>query len=828
MHFELPITEPVLIFALALSIFLIVPLFFERLRIPGLIGLIIAGAVVGPNGLGLLARDATIILLGTVGLLYLMFLVGLELDLHEFNRHRNHSIIFGLLSFALPQAVGTGLSLLLGYGLAPSVLLGAMFASHTLLAYPIASRLGIVKTGAVTTVLGATLITDMLALLVLAIVSGSREGGIGLGFWAELLGLLTVYVAAVMWGVPKIGRWFFRRVQSDGTAEFIFTLAMLFVFAFLAELAGIEPIIGALLTGFALNRLIPEHSALMNRVKFVANTVFVPFFLLSVGMLVDVRAFADRSAWITIVVLVFATVVSKAVVAKVTQRWFGFQPEDGWVMFGLSVSHAAATMAIVLVGYEIGLFDETIVNAVVVIILVTCMVGPWATERFGRRVALREEQRPYEPSEAPQRILLPLSNPKTAEALLDLAFIVRGSDSAEPLHPLMVARDDQDPEAAVAEAEKMLGHAVLYGTGADVPVVPLTRVDRNIAAGITRGAAETRASTIVIGWDGRRSGGRWIFGSVLDQLLKQTRQLVLVAKLGHPLNTTRRIVLVLPPAIDRQPGFLEAVRTTKLLASGLGASLTGLVVRDDPTSAAERFDATKPQVPVSFERIPEWSGLLRALRDRLRPDDLVVVISAREGTPPWHPRLERLPGQLAGLVPESFVTLYPPEVETGERAATASPFAELLGGRVIELRATRFEGALEEMVGTSFNDPDNVRAVVNVLVRSEREFSNEVAPGVMVPHARVRDLRQPIVVLGISREGIRFPNAGEPARLIFLLISDTERPDEHLRHLAEIARFVSDPDRVAELLEEHAPGTPTDWLHTDVPQPDARTGGITR
>jgi Kef-type K+ transport system membrane component KefB len=305
-HFpSFPLSDPVLVFALAMAIFLVLPQLFERIRIPGLIGLIIAGAVIGPSGFGLLDRDATIVLLGTVGLLYLMFLVGLELDLNEFNRHRRHSVTFGVLSFLLPQVTGTALSLLLGYSLLASVLLGAMFASHTLVAYPIASRLGIVKTGAVTTVLGATLITDMLALLVLAVVTGAYEGETDAAFWIRLLATLSIYVAIVMVLIPRLGRWFFRRVRSDGPGEYVFVLTVLFGFAGLAEMVGIEPIIGALLVGFALNRLIPEQGPLMNRIKFVGDAIFVPFFLVSVGMLVDVRAFADRDAWLIIGALVF-------------------------------------------------------------------------------------------------------------------------------------------------------------------------------------------------------------------------------------------------------------------------------------------------------------------------------------------------------------------------------------------------------------------------------------------------------------------------------------------------------------------------------------------
>lgn len=800
----LPITDPVLIFALAMVIFLLAPIVFERMRVPGLIGLIVAGAIVGPNGFNLLARGTTIVLLGTVGLLYLMFMVGLELDLNEFNRHRKHSLIFGFLSFALPQVIGTSLSLMLGYALPSAVLLGAMFASHTLVAFPIASRLGIVKSGAVTTVLGATLLTDLLALLVLAVVTGAQGGVTGPLFWVRLMGLLTAYTFLVMWGVPRVARWFFRRLRSDGINEFVFTLAIAFVTAYIAHVIHIEPIIGALMAGFALNRLVPEHSTLMNRLKFVANSIFVPFFLLSVGMLVDIRAFADTEAWTVIAVLVFATVFSKAFAAKVTQRLFGFTPSEGWVMFGLSVSHAAATMAITLVGYQIGLFDETVVNAIVVIILVTCVIGPWVVEHSGREVALAEEHRPYEPSEAPERILIPIANPATEESLIDLAIMLRGPNSDEPLHPLTVVSDLGDmTEAQVAEAERMLSHAVIHASGAEVPVVPLTRVDQNVASGIVRGIAETRSTMVVIGWDGGRSAVGEIFGSVLDQLLASTRQMVVVAKLGHPLNVTKRLVVILPPLIYRHPGFGEAARAVKTLAGQLGATILGLVVNEEVDRVAQMLEPIKPTLPIRFQRVERWGALLGELRSQLQADDLVVVLSARRGTLPWHPKLERLPGQLAGLVPESFLIFYPSEVDTPARDAPSPSVLPrgLQPERItFDLPRTPYPEALRTILRTGLDDPQKVESILAALVEGEEEFSTEVRSGVVVPHARVSGISEPVLFLGTSQEGIEFPQARHPANLVFVLLSPADRPQEHLRSLAEIARLVSREEYVQELL----------------------------
>ncbi|MEX2570674.1 MAG: cation:proton antiporter [Gemmatimonadota bacterium] len=802
-----PFSDPVLIMAIAMAVFFLAPLLFERIRVPGIVGLIVAGAVIGPNGLNLLDRGPTIVLLGTVGLLYLMFMVGLELDIHDFNRYRNRSLIFGTISFIIPQIAGTLIGLGFGYEIFSSILLGAVFASHTVLAYPIASRLGIVKNLAVTTTLGGTILTEILALSVLAIVAGGYEGDIGLRFWLVLVASLGTYIVAVIWGVPLLARWLFRNVRREATIEFIFVMAVLFGVSYLAHFAQVEPIIGALLAGLALNRLIPESAPLMNRIQFVGNGLFIPFFLLSVGMLVDVRALTDLDALAFAAALAAGVVVSKWASTKLTELIFGYTPEEGWVMFGLSIPHASGTLAIVLVGFEIGLFNPTELNAVVLTIVVTCLVGPWAVQRFGRMVAAQEEQKPYDAGAAQRRILIPLSNPATEESLLDLAMILRGADSNEPLYPLMVVRDRAAyTEEEVAEAEKVLSQAVIYAAGAEVPVVPLTRVDRNVASGIARGIAETRSSMVVIGWDGagmRRSGE--IFGSVLDDLLTQTKQMVVVSKLGHSLNTTKRVLLVLPPLSHRHPGFFEAARALKVIGGRLGAGIVALAIDSDPARLEELFKPIRPAAAMEFTRIPGWGSLTGELRRRVRPDDLVVVLSARRGTLSWDPSLERLPGQLAGLLPESFLIIYPSEADTPLREPV--PDALLPRGlepdRIVKnLPALTYDAAIRFILESGgLFDADRQEKISRVLVETQQEFSTELKPGVVVPHARFRGIEEPIVFLGTSQEGIEFPRADAPAHLIFVLLSPAERPQEHLEALGDIARLVRTHETVEELLE---------------------------
>lgn len=803
----LPITSPVLIVAVSALIFLLAPLLMQRLRLPGLIGLILAGAVVGPNALNLLARSNTIILLGTVGLLYLMFMAGIEIDLHEFKRYRYRSAAFGAITFLLPQTLGTGVMLAVGYDLRTSILIASMFASHTLVAYPIAMRFGIGKNQAVTTTVGGTIITDTAALLVLAVIAASTEGALDAAFWIRLSVGLSIYAVAVWFGLPRVARWFFRSERTGAVAEYVFVFAALFAGSYLAEVAGVEAIVGAFLVGLALNRLIPEQSLLSNRIHFVGEAIFIPFFLLSVGMLVDVRVLLGGvRAWEVMIAMTVTVTATKWLAAWLSGRLFGYSRAEWWTMFGLSVPQAAATLAAALIGVQIGLFDDAVLNGTILMILVTVIVGPWVVERYGRRLALEEERRPYEPREAPQRILVPMANPATADALLDLALAIREPGSREPVFPLTVVPDD--PERAhehLALAEKMLSHAVAYASGVDVPVTPVTRVDHNFANGITRGAVETRTSTIIIGWDARRTTRQRIFGTVLDQLLEQTKQQVMVAKLGHPLNTTRRILLLVPRGSDRMPGFFEAARAIKLTANRLGAALEGYVVAGSPEVYERHFASAKPDAPVRLERLPGWAEVRERLGREVRPDDLVVLLSARRGAISWNAALERLPAVLAELAPESFLVVYPSEVDLDrirERGGAAVPAALAPENVVVGLPRASCAETIRSILETAFGD-DRARLhrLASLLVRQEEEFTTEIRPGVVVPHVRIRDLPESMIFLGVSPEGIGFPHAGAPAHLVFVVLTPEEPPQEHLRQLAQVARLVSDPSRVRALRE---------------------------
>lgn len=661
-----PFHEPVLIFGLAMVIFLVAPLVLKRYRLPGIIGVILIGAAIGPNGLHLLERDTTIELLGEVGLIYLMFIAGLEINLNQFIEYKDRSIVFGLFSFLIPQTIGIVIGIyVLDLTLTAALLFAAVFSSHTLLAYPVVNRLGIAKNEAITATIGGTIITDTLALLVLAVVVASAGGALDVMFWTQLTIGLLIFFVGVWLTVPRLGRWFFRNHDEESYFEFLFVMAVLFICAFLAELVGVEHIIGAFLAGLALNRLIPETGPLMNRTEFVGNALFIPFFLLSVGMLVDASVLFEGIDTLAVAgSLLILVLTTKFIASWATGRVYGYGRDEVLGMFGLSVGQAAAALAIVQIGFDAGIpgFDQNMINGVVLMILVVSLVSPALVERAGGALVRAREREEYDPSDTPQRILVPASTQsKHAKSLLDLAFTFRDENAEEPVHTVSVVRPDRNTqtEAEVAKTEELQEEIETYAAGAEVPIEDHTRVNHNIATGIVRSTVENRITTLVIGWDGARSRAQRVFGHIIDQVLHRTSLLTLVGRIREPLSTTRRIVLILPSGIDHNDGFYEALHTVKLISEDTGAPIRGLVVDGNPEQFQRLFTLVEPETPDEFEGLTDWKELLSTLRDDVRSDDLIICLSSRRNSIGWHSELQTLPKSISTLTDGNFVIVYP-------------------------------------------------------------------------------------------------------------------------------------------------------------------------
>lgn len=654
-----PITDPVPVFLIIVAIMLVAPLLFERFRLPGIVGLILAGVVVGPHGLGVLERDSTIVLLGTVGLLFLMFMAGLETSLDDLKYNADKAVIFGLATFLVPMVMGTIAMKLLGYSFLAAVLVASCFASHTLLALPIASKLGIMRTQAVTATLGATLITNVLALLVLAVVVKAHQGNLTLGFWLFLIPSLTLYTLATLWGVPRVGRWFFRRFGHDEGAEFTFVVATLFVVSYVAGLIQIEPIIGAFLAGIAITQLIPQLSPLMNRIQFIGNTLFIPFFLISVGMLVNPAILVQEPRSL----VVSGVMVGVAIVAKLLPAWgsgklFGFSFPDMMVMFGLSVAQAASTLAAITVAFNIKLVDELTVNGTIAMILVTCIASPWFTARWGQGLTTKTTSSSSRESgltektggDLPRyRILVPVANPSTEDNLLQLALILAKTTEGTLL-PLHILTDQRGPISTEAklQQERLLATAETIAHAAVTDVEPIGRVDGSIDRGILRTAQERNASLIICGWKGYSTYRENFFGNVIDNVVRRATVPVLVTRFTEPIKTTKRVFLAISDLDINSSMLKQALILAQTLAPELKSSFQLLQVTSDRrpalTPEALGIASDTPIQRISGNFISKVSRILD-------PDDLLMLIAG------GHP--ERLGAPALGVAPEAIARSHP-------------------------------------------------------------------------------------------------------------------------------------------------------------------------
>jgi Kef-type K+ transport system membrane component KefB len=645
---------------------LLAPILIARLRIPSIVGLILAGMALGPKGGNILEREG-ITLFATVGLLYIMFLAGLKMDMAEFRRHRSKALFSGILTFTVAMLGGTFVTMqILHFEPLAAVLIAAAFASNTLIAYPIVTRLGIVNNVAVSMAVGATMVADLLALVVLALVTRLAENTFSVQFAVQLFLIIAALFSAILLLFPIIARFYFRRIPDEGVSQYIFLLAMLFLAASLCKLAGIEPIIGAFVSGLALNRSVPSTSTLMNRVDFVGNAIFIPFFLIGVGMLIDIRIFwSSQAILITAGVMLLMSVGIKWVSAFISQKIFGLNRQERQVAFGLTVSKAAATLAIVLEGYRLGIMNDVVLNATVIIILITCMISSFVVENAGRLIAVSETNKQPELNKQPERILVPISNPKTYERLIDFALMIKSPRQNEPIFPLSIVSDDETYAERVINSNRMLKNVQSYATASGQNVQVITRVDTNIVGGISRAIKDLLITDIVIGWNTTSTATDIIFGTVSETLPKKTERMLLLPRLVQPLNTITAIVVVVPPKAEFEKGFSKWVSTIQSLSKQTGSPVRFFA--NDRTSASLRkvIEQLKSSFSIQYNNFEHWEDFLVLARE-VKKDDLLVVITARPATISYMPQLDSIPRKIERQFADFNTVLIFPEQNPGQ------------------------------------------------------------------------------------------------------------------------------------------------------------------
>lgn len=531
-----------------------------------------------------------------------------------------------------------------------------MYASHTLLAYPIASRLGIARNEAVVVTIGGTLVTNTISLSILAVIASSAQGTLNAMFWIGLVVSFAVFCLAIFVLLPRLARWFFCNVESEGILQFMFILALVFGSASIAHLAGIEPVIGAFIAGLSISRLVPSGSALLNRINFVGNALFIPFFLIYVGMLVDLRVlFGGFDALIVAATMTVTATGTKWLAALTAQKFFRYSATQRNVIFGLSNAQAANTLAAVMIGYQLGLLNENVLNGTIVMIFVTCITSSLVVDRAGAKLAI--EQTGHERNEGPlnnQRILVPISNLKSIERLIDFSCNIKNPALAYPICSLTVITDTADARKHIAEAERLLLKAQSLATGSETAIKLITRIDVNAISGILTVIREMGITSIVLGWSGESSAKEYFFGSLHEHLLDQSTQTVFVNGIRSPLNTIKRINVILSPFSEFELGLHECLADLHRLSRNLKVpiryqGLSGAI------NAVRRYceDLAVPLDTTAFTTYDTWEDMPTRCRQETKPYDINVFVTSRRGGLSWNAEMERYAKKMQRTVENS-------------------------------------------------------------------------------------------------------------------------------------------------------------------------------
>ena len=670
---HLPITDPTWIFFLVLMIILFAPIVLGRLRIPHIIGMILAGVVIGKYGFNILERDSSFELFGKVGIYYIMFLAGLEMDLENLKKNLLKALVFGVLTFCIPFAMGMWVGMnVLGFGVGASMLLSSIFASHTLVAYPIVGRYGMARHASVSISIGGTMFALTVALFILAGISGMYRGELDSGSWIWFIGKCVGYCVFVFLVFPRFARWFFRTYE-DNVMQYIFVLALVFLSAALAELAGMEGIFGAFLAGLVLNRLIPHVSPLMNRTEFVGNALFIPYFLIGVGMLINLGALFHGGETIKVVlVMVIVATVSKWIAAWLTQLVYRMSKASRQMLFGLSNAHAAGALAMVMVGTKIelepGVFlmNEDMLNGVVIMILFSCIISSVVTEHAARTMALAEENGEMDMTRGKEdeRMMVSIANPETVEPLVNMALMMRDPKSKKELLAVTVEveYDEAKKQVKLAQRRKSLEQAARIASAVDVPMKTRCRLSTNAATGILNTASEMNASEIILGLHHKHGLLDSFLGSFAQSILKGTHRQMMVVKCLIPVNTMRRIMVAVPPKAEYESGFYKWVERLARIGGQLGCRVHFWAHPDTFQRISGYMNRFHGSVRVEFSPMDDWDDLL-LISSKVAFDHLMVIVCARKGAISYQSSFEELPNQITKYFSNnSLMLIYPDQL----------------------------------------------------------------------------------------------------------------------------------------------------------------------
>ena len=665
-----PITDPTLIFFVVLLIILFAPIIMGKLRIPHIIGMVLAGVAVGKYGFNILSRDDSFELFGKVGLYYIMFLASLEMDMEGVKRNSRRFGVFGLLTFGVPFILTYVASItILHYSTFASLLLGCIMASNTLIAYPIVGRYGLQKKPSVTLSVGSSMISLLVSLVVLAGVVASYGGETGVWFWLWFAGKFVLYCATLVVIIPRLTRCFLRR-YSDAVMQFIFVMSMLFMSAVFSEAVGLEGIFGAFLSGLILNRFIPHVSPLMNRIEFIGNAIFIPYFLIGVGMLINVRMlFAGGDIVLVMVLIVLFGTLGKALAAYIASFLFRLPLSSGNMMFGLTSAHAAGAIAMVMIGMKIevapgqSLVTDDMLNGVVMMILFTCIISTMMTEHAAQQIILRDKEMPDDndnKSHSEEKILIPMKYPEYAQRLVNVAMMMRNPKNTTGLVGLNVVYDDDDMRRNMEQGQQLLDRMVSYAASADMSMQTQVRVAANIANGIKHAFKEFRSTDILIGMHMHPEVSQKFWGAFHQSLFNGLNSQIIMARLNQPLSTIRRVQVAVPSRAQFEPGFYRWLERVCRMATNMECH-TEFYGRDDVLPLIEQYIKNRhSEMRYSCTVMLHWSEMPQ-LASSVSNDHLFIIVTARKGTVSHKNALERLPDEIQNYFADRNIMIIFPD-----------------------------------------------------------------------------------------------------------------------------------------------------------------------
>lgn len=657
-----PLSQPVAIFLLVLAIILFAPIVFDRLKIPRVVGLIVAGVVVGPYCLDLLAYDASFVIFGEVGILYLMFLAAIEINMYHLQRNVKSGIVYGLLTFLLPMVAGMVVSrYVFNISWVTAALLAVMYAAHTLVSYPTVSRFGLASNKGVVIAVAGTIVAVLLSLVALAEVVGiTRTGEFGWLGLGKLTALTIGYGVALYFIFPPVAAYFFRK-YNDPVGQFIFILAMVFVSSLLAQIIGLEAILGAFYGGLLLNRFVPERSALMSRISFVGNAIFIPYFLIGVGMLINIKVlFSGWGVIFCASVMSAVALASKWAAVFLTRMVYRLDIVERRMMFGLSSGKAAATIAATLIGYRYGLLTETLMNGAVVMILICCVVATIVTDNAAKKARIRQTSKEIEDDPGgvrPARQIVAVANPSTAESIAQMAGFMRSFSNRHPM-TLLFVRSNENAER-MRKGREALAAAYSAAQAMSIPAQEVERFDINVATGLSNTLREKQASEILIGLHHKTTIVDTFFGAITEQLVKDTYRMVILNRCLIPVDTIGNIYVYVPRNAEYETGFKTWVTRVARLSMQLGRKVNFLLHKATTSYLENYIREREFEFARRYMLMENWDDFI-ILSSNITPDDLFIVIYARKGSVSRSGDTEAMPAYISKHFSHfNIVLIYP-------------------------------------------------------------------------------------------------------------------------------------------------------------------------